>query len=202
MTSALMLSRLRTLLDESEAGFWTDDEAYRALSDGQNEIVNIIFQRDPNSRILKTLWKTKSGTGVSNQAILITDFKELLNAKLAVTTGDDLKPCKVVEYNELFLHNKDNSYLNPIVASPVVYVSASTSLGRLVYFEPSSASSDYTILYITQPTELNGATQPLLPVEAQEAMIIYAFSFLLRKDLRQAEADSAYKLFLDMVNKL
>jgi hypothetical protein len=202
MTSAFLLTRLRTLLDESSAGFWTDDECYRALSDGQNEVVNITLQRNPSNQILKTLWKTKSGTGVTNQAITISDFKELLNAKLAVTTTQDLKPCKVVEYNELFLHNKDNSYLNPIVASPVVYVSATTSLGRLVYFEPSSASSDYTILYITQPTELSGTTQPLLPLEAQEAMIVYAFSFLLRKDLRQAEADSAYKLFLDMVGKL
>src|SRR5574343_1475580 len=101
MTSALLLSRLRTLLDESSVGFWTDTECYAALADGQNEVVNIIFQRDPNNQVLKTLWKVKSGTGVTNQAITISDFKELLNAKLAVTTGQDLKPCKVIQYNEI-----------------------------------------------------------------------------------------------------
>jgi len=40
MTTANLLSRLRTLLDEASAGFWTDVECYAALSDGQKEIVN------------------------------------------------------------------------------------------------------------------------------------------------------------------
>ena len=82
MTSAFLLARLRTLLDESSAGFWTDDECYRALADGQNEIVNIVFQKDPSNQILKTLWKSKEGTNVTNQAITITDFKEFLYLSL------------------------------------------------------------------------------------------------------------------------
>ena len=55
---------------------------------------------------------------------------------------------------------------------------------------------------MTQPTEISAAIEPVLPSEVHEPIIVYAFSFLLRKDLRQVEADSAYKLFLDMVGKL
>jgi hypothetical protein len=203
MTSANLLSRLRTLLDESSAGFWTDNECYAALSDGQNEIVNILFQRDPYNQALKTLWKEVSITGGSNQTISIpSDFKEIINAEIAITTGETKKACKKINYDDLHLQNSENSYLKPIIASPVIYVKSTTSLGRKIYFEPSSASSDYTIVYLTQPIGITNIAQPTLPLETQESMIVYAFSFLLRKDLRQAEADSAYKLFLDMVGKL
>jgi hypothetical protein len=63
-------------------------------------------------------------------------------------------------------------------------------------------NGDYTIVYLKQPTEISGSAEPLLAEETHEAIILYAFSFLLRKDLRQPEADGAYKLFLDMVGKL
>lgn len=203
MNSALMYARLATLLDEANSGFWTDTERYAALSDGQREVFNIVFKKDPHHQILKTLLRDSQATGVSNQAIsLPSDFKEIMSAKIAITTGGTKIPAKPIDYNDTHLQNVNNSYLKPITASPVVYVKGTTSLGRKIYFEPSSASSDYIINYITEPTEITSAISPILPAEAQEPIIVYAFSFLLRKDLRQVEADSAYKLFLDMVGKI
>ena len=204
MTSVLMLARLRTLLDESAAGFWTDTEAYAALSDGQREVFNVVFKRDPHSQTLKNLLRdTADGTAASNQAITLpTDFREFVVAKLAVTTTETKKPCRVIDYNESHFQNQQNTYLAPNKANPVVYVKGTTALGKKIYFEPSSASSDYSITYITQPTEISAAVEPVLPVDAQEPIIIYAFSFLLRKDLRAQEADGAYKIFSDMVGKL
>ena len=39
MTNASLLARLRTMLDEASAAYWTDTEAYQALTDGQNALV-------------------------------------------------------------------------------------------------------------------------------------------------------------------
>ena len=203
MTSVLMLARLRTLLDEASAGFWTEPEEYAALSDGQREVFNIIFKKDPHSQMLKPLLKDKDQTGGSNQAIALpSDFREFVNAKMATTTGGTKIPAKVIDYNDTHLQNVNNSYLKPITASPVVYVKGTTSLGRKIYFEPLSSNADYSITYMTNPTEISSIVEPILPSDTHESIIVYAFSFLLRKDLRQVEADSAYKLFLDMVGKV
>ena len=40
MTTAEMVTRVRSLLDEREAGFWSDAEVLDALNDGQDEVVN------------------------------------------------------------------------------------------------------------------------------------------------------------------
>ena len=202
MTSALMLARLRTLLDEATASFWTDTECYAALSDGQRMVVDGLYQKSPKHHLLKTLFKRATGSDTTSSAITLpTDFKEFVNATYTTLTTEDQKPCRIVNYDAEFLLEKDNSYLAPNRATPVVYLSATTGL-RLIYFEPTSIHADYTIVYLKQPTEIDGSTNPLLPDETHEAIILYAFSFLLRKDLRAQEADGAYKLFLDMVGKL
>ena len=202
MTSANMLARVRTLLDEASASYWTDAECYSALSDGQREVVNIIYQRDRQSQILKTLWLELSDDNVSNQDIAVPDdFKEFINATMSTTLGGTKYTCKIVDYNPAYLRDQENTYLVASARNPSVYIKSSTTLGRLICFEPSSSDSRYTIIYMTQPTEISASVQPLLPADAQEAIIIYAFSFLLRKDERP-EADTVYKIFLDMVGKL
>lgn len=202
MTSTQMLSRLRTLLDENSAGFWTDTECYNALSDGQREVINILFKVNPYHQGLKSLLKTQSAIGVSGTAIsLPSDFKELLNATWSTVTGETQFPCNIKDYDTQFLIDKNNTYLAPHRASPVVYIKAGTTVGRKIYFEPAS-TGDYTFVYLTNPPEIDGSTNPILPVETHEPIIVYAFSFLLRKDLRGAEADGAYKLFLEMASKL
>lgn len=198
MTSVLMLARLRTLLDEATASFWSDTECYTALSDGQREVVNSV----KNPQILKVLLKTATGSNTSGTGITLpTDFREFVNAKWTSVTAGTQYPCSIINYNEQFLRDKDNTYLAPIRLNPVVYLNAITGL-RLIYFEPASANGDYTIVYLKQPTEITAGVDSILSEETHEAIILYAFSFLLRKDLRQAEADGAYKLFLEMVGKL
>ena len=198
MTSALMLSRVRTLLDEASASFWTDTECYAALSDGQREVVNTV----KNPQILKVLLKTLSGSdGTSSAITLPTDFRQFVNATYTTVTTEDQKPCRIVNYDADFLLEKDNSYLAPNRATPVVYINATIGL-RLIYFEPTSIHADYTIKYLKQPTEISGAVEPILPEETHEAIILFAFSFLLRKDLRAQEADGVYKLFLEAVGKI
>lgn len=203
MTSVLMLARLRTLLDEASASFWTDTEAYAALSDGQRAVTDILFAKNRNHHLLKPLLKQVEGSDAHSYDITLpTDFKEFINATYCTVTTEDKFPCEIKDYNTDFLTDKDNTYLTPIRMNPVVYINATTSLGRKIYFEPSSLHSDYIITYLTQPTEIDGSTQPLLPAETQESMILYAFSFLLRKDMRAQEADGVYKLFLEMTSKL
>ena len=203
MTSVLLLSRLRTLLDEAEEGFWTDDECYAALSDAQREAVNNIFARNPFNENLKTLIKTVDGTNVTNQAIALpTAFKDIVTGELAVLTGGTKYPCKVIDYNKDFIDDKNNDYLKPIAASPVVYVKASTVVGRKIYFEPTGANTDYSLLIITNPTEITASINPILPEATHEALIYWAFQFLLRKDLRVEEANGALALFTEMIGKL
>ena len=202
MTSANMLARVRTLLDEASAGFWTDAEIYSALSDGQREVVDILFAKSRKHNLLKSLLKTASDTDTTSSAITLpTDFKEFINASYTTLTTEDKLPCKIVDYDEIFLRDKDNTYLTPIRATPVVYLSATTGL-RLIYFEPTSIHCDYSILYLKQPTEIASGTEPILPPETHEAIIMYAFSFVLRKDMRQAEADSALKTFTNLAGIL
>jgi len=203
MTSLEMLARLETLLDEVGAGFYTSVEKYASLSDGQRAVVNVIYQRDPHNQNLKTLLKTVNGTNVTNQSIALpAAFKEIVTGELAVSTGGTKYPCRVVDYNLEFINDKNNDYLKPIAASPVVYVKASTTIGRLIYFEPTSSVSDYSLLVLTNPTEIAAGTNPVLPDATHEAIIYFAFSFLLRKDLKTTEADGAYKLALETAGKI
>lgn len=202
MTSVEMLARLRTLLDEASAGFWTDTEAYSALSDGQREVVDILFSKNRKHSLLKSLLKTATGSNTTSTGITLpTDFKDFVNAEYASVTGASKMPCKLVDYDEVFLRDKENSYLTPIRATPVIYLNATTGL-RLICFEPTSSASDYNIVYLKQPTEIASGTDPILPVETHEAIIMYAYSFLLRKDLRQAEADSILTVFTNLAGIL
>lgn len=202
MTSALMLARLRTLLDEASASFWTDAEIYSALSDGQREVVDILFAKGRKHNLLKPLLKTATGSDTTSSGITLpTDFKEFINASYTTLTTEDQIPCNVVDYDEIFLRDKDNTYLTPIRATPVVYLKATTGL-RLIYFEPTSSHCDYSIVYLKQPTEIDVSTQPILSPETHESIIMYAYSFLLRKDMRPAEADSALKTFTNLAGIL
>ena len=198
MTTALMLARLRTLLDESAAGFWTETEEYAALSDGQKELSNIVFQKNPHSQILKPLLSSKSGTETTGTEIdLPDDFKAFMNAKWSTVTTSTQYPCRIVNYDAQFIQDKNNTYLAPMRASPVIYV-----VGSTFSFEPVSTVGDYSSIYLSQTTDIDGSTEPILLAEAHESIVIYAFSFLLRKDLRAQEADGVYKTFLDMAGKL
>lgn len=199
-----MVIRVRTLLDETgvTTGFWTDTEAYSALSDGQREVVDILFAKSRKHNLLKVLLKTATGSNTTSIGITLpTDFKEFINAQYTSVTGASKMSCNVVDYDEVFLRDKENTYLTPIRATPVVYLSATTGL-RLIYFEPASLTSDYSIVYLKQPTEISGAVEPILSPETHESIIMYAFSFLLRKDQRQAEADSALKVFTNLAGVL
>ena len=44
MTNANLLARLRTRLDEASASYWTDTEAYQALTDGQNALAALAVE--------------------------------------------------------------------------------------------------------------------------------------------------------------
>ena len=104
MTTANLLARLRTLLDESSASYWTDTECYQALSDGQSAVTNIALSVYRAKKmmlanedvklpyILNELYQERSGTLGTGQTTLVWNTTAIGQVSTAVvndggTTG-------------------------------------------------------------------------------------------------------------------
>ena len=214
MTSAEMLARVRTLLDESSAAFFTDAEIYSALSDGQREVTNFALgvyrqlrAQNVNSQIpeaIKELITTATGTiaAAGLTANLPADYLEWIRADLAHTAGSvDAYPCYYRE-NTLGAFASANTYLAENITNQQHYFTINAT--QVVFFTPGAVSvgSSYTFVYFKKPTEISGAVQPILSDFTHEAIVQYAYAYILGKDQRTTEASNEYGKFRDYLARL
>lgn len=195
MTSAEMLARVRTDLDEVVASFWSDNEVYRALADGQREIATHIFTiwkqkirvnpDEPLPEVLRSLISTDSGTTTKS---LPSDFMSYLT----VYSATNAVPIYVRENWRQTGWMKGNTYSTSTSAQPFCYFNATQ-----IVFE---TAVNWTMEYLKLPTDISGATQPALPITAHNAIIQYAFATLLLKDSNPTAGQELQKFFLLLQN--
>ena len=213
MTSANLLARLRTLLDESAASFWTDAECYAALSDGQREVANITYKiydtlrrvdRDLELpkvlRSLITAVSASTGSGTSFITLAATAWLDIISIQYNHTTGAK-KPVLIRRNRETVLFQNQNTYMadDETNADYWAYISYS---GIIQLSHAADANGTHTVEYLAVPTEIASATDPILPDMCVEAILHYGFAELLKKDQKLQEANQEYNIFIQLVQNL
>ena len=206
MTTAEMLARVRTLIDESFAQFWTATEIYSALTDGQleyaSEIANAYQERlranpkEPIPEVIRPLYQpaTQTLTAGSTTLLLPPDF---LHDMSVYVYGTINKPFFRREISETTLYRQANPYL----AGNYYYIdnNTTTQLGR-INFEISALGSDASVdfNYIKIPPYIDGdatpsSLEPTLLATAHPAIVDYAANFLNKKAKLMATSPNDYK---------
>ena len=192
------------------------------MSDGQREVANfgLLKYRSVEKKDLPLLLTTllvnavgtiteDVGSGIGETYIPVTNFLDLVNVQYAQeSTNNTYYPCRIVEYNsETFWHYHNNSYTAPATTDPVAVIRMSTNLtpdSVNIFLYPLSASvlGGYKITYLIKPTEIASGTEPVLPAFTHEAIVQYAYAFILGKDMRTQEATVEYQKFQDYLTRL
>lgn len=195
MTTANMLSRLRTMLDESSASFWSDTEMYSALADGQREVADHLlmlykqkYKLNPDEELpvgLRTLVSSTTGTGTQNLPADYWQYLSVYTSSVPVFVRQD-GPRKAA--------SRLNTYTASTSAAPFCSFNASQ-----IVFETSVT---WTLEYIKIPTAIAVAVQPTLPDITHNAIVQYALCQLLIKDQKVQEANLEYQKFMQMLINL
>jgi len=197
MKTTELLSRARTLLDESSSGFWEDSEIYRSLSDGIKSLVRIhlaiwkakskVNPSEPLPETLRPLYQTTTGTGTTN---LPPDFMDYLSLK---NTADN-SVIYIRDNSKAKVWEQSNTYLASDSTNPYAYFSDT----QIVL----ETSVSWEMEYLKIPDDVDGSTDPELPDTVREALVDYAFSDLMRKDRKLNESAEAFNRFMQAVQQI
>jgi len=208
MTAVGLLARLRTLFDEDVPEFWTDSVCYTTLSDAQREIINIVtkkFRETPGIDIplvLRPLLLSTTQTGLNGQSFpLPPNFFDELSLKISVTNPGTQFPTYRRLQNENKYYHQNNSYLKSS-NTDIFY----DILPPNLLIESALVNGSITMDYIIRPADIDGIASPnvdpLLDDIAENAMIHFAFAFLLNKSKQYDRADAEMTLFTNFVGLL
>lgn len=210
MTGPNLLARLRTLLDEASAAYWTDAEAYQALADGQNAVIAIALgvyrakklslanQDVPLSPLLQTLYGTQTATVTSgaSTASLTGTVLELVWVKYNHSAATPLYPARLRFHSPASEFKAANSFLVATTTSGEYYIRFANPV---ITFETASTNSASVWLagVLTQPTDIASGQASTIPDSAVPAILQFAFARMLSKDQRVSESQDAFKRFLE-----
>ena len=185
MTAAEMLARLRTLLDETPEGFWDDDtDCYPALSLAQLEVVKTLtpFKSIALRTLLERTAQTAQTFAVNTGLSLPADFYMMWSIK-ANATGGTQHPA----YDRTERHDfEDNPYMSS-EADRLFYTISGDNEALKIYFETAFTNGSITMDYVTKPEDIAGAdgstpaVDPEIDTIAHNAVVYYAFAYLLQK---------------------
>ncbi|MFA5715246.1 MAG: hypothetical protein WC998_05880 [Candidatus Paceibacterota bacterium] len=203
MLTAELLSGLRTLLDEATEEFWTDEECYTALSNGQSEYISIILAQykakslinpsEPIPEILKPLYteSVQSIVGATTLALPPTFLYDI-----SVYLGAPYEKALLKrELSKSRRFEQANIYSS---GNGEYYSIDGTNINLEIDNVPVSLS--VTFDYLVKPTYIGALIEPILPDFTHNSVITYAYAELLKKTgNRFDEADRQFKLFLSLV---
>ena len=203
MTSTEMLSRLRGLLDEATAGFWTDAQLYQYLDSAQNEIISKLLDKQKKLRLamgqdyeietLKPLIKlsTTNISATSNAiTISISDLIEIYRVEIYNSTANLILPLTYIgmeqlkkkNYNTYTAHSYDSSTTTGNVYCAYYQGTVLTSFtnGSFPYNVSGSGGTKIdrmNVYYYSQPTAVSAGQNYTLPTNTHEAGILLAAAF-------------------------
>ncbi|MFC2135986.1 hypothetical protein ACFLTH_15325 [Bacteroidota bacterium] len=189
MTYTVMLAKLRTLLNEASASFWSDTELYASLTDGQQEVANYLVALWKSKggdlpEALKKLFDTDTGTGTKT---LETDFW------IPLTVYTSTLPVLIREDGDEKSTLKYNTYTSSSATQPYCYINAT----QIVL----ETSVTWTMEYLKAVTAIDGSTNPILTADTHETVVQFAFAEMLKKD-NDPRAEAEFQKYLTMVRGL
>ena len=145
MTTVVSLGKLRAILDEAAAGYWTDANLYKYLASGQSQAIQILLKIEEITRKtdgtfrhpdLAPLIKSANLTLVNGTATytLPTGHLRTLSVELDYT-DDALVWATEVSLAELG-HLRANVYSIPTKTDPVFYIATIKTTGKALAFFP------------------------------------------------------------------
>lgn len=192
-----MLAHVRTLLDEASAGYWTDTEIYRSLTNGQTMTASKLHIK--GSSLIENLRKDLAQSEASGWLNLPSDYWFFIGVKYASVGGGTEYPC-LLRRGARF-NKESNAYLAGTSSQPYVYVTDNT-----LDFDPSGSSGmtprTYTLSYYSKPTDISASVEPILLSITHPAITQYAFAELLLKDEKNQESALEFQKYNDMVASL
>ena len=203
MISTVMLSAVRTILDEVTPSFWTDAEIYAALADGQNQVIEKLLEGYRQTGRMKFELKSIEfdDVGTDDNVAVPAGMLELLRATYDYngTTGE--QPCQILSHGKV-LEKEDSSFTTSTAIEPTAYIKSSTDALKIYFLPTKSGTPAYTIWHITKPTDIAAITDATLPVTTHSAIIHYATSRMFEKDQRPQESQQEYGLFIKEIEAL
>lgn len=203
MTTAAMILRCRTLLDEVSEAMWTDVELYQGLADGQQEVANYfvnIYLRlkeqsplTPLPKPLESLYTIASSTTLSGLITNPTGFWHLILATYAYDGGTSYN-CRTQQLSASLLYDIANTYLVATVTNPTVYQATAT---QLLFLPAPSGTANYSVGYLKYPTAISAIVEPTLPEGTHNAIVFFAVAQMLFKDQRVGEAQAKMQDFMN-----
>ncbi len=189
-----LVARVRTYLDEASAGFWTQDEIYKALTDGQREVITFVLavykqklSVNPDEKlpeVLRNCFTTTTGIG---SAALPAGFLFPLSVYTAT----------VPVYTRPDGMQRGASKLNTYLASSAAQPFCSFSATQIVF----ETSVSWTMEYLQTPTsDIDATHDPSLGAISYNAIVEYAAAFLLNKDENPRAQQHLSKFFNEMQN--
>lgn len=185
MTTAQMVAEVRTKLDESSSGFWSDTEIYRALNNGQITTVSKLHSQK-KTHYLSELKSRKTGT--SSDLTLPTDFWQYISCDV------DSDGCLLRTGDRWIKEN--NYYLTGETKQKYIYLD-----GGSIEFSPT-INGIYRFEYYKKPTEVSSTAEPILDDRIHPSIVQYAYSQLLLKDEKHEQSLLELQKYDKMVAEL
>jgi hypothetical protein len=206
MNNTELYERLATLIDESTAQYFTDNERWAALTDGQQEYVSIILSQykakvlinpsEPIPEILRALYVTVISTTGDSFIALPQNF--LYDISLVLGSPYS-RPLLKRELSRTIPFDKANSYSG----ASGYYYSITASQILLEIPQPINPGGlAYTLEYLEKPTKINSNIDPILPEYTHYPIVLFAYAQLLKKSARIQEALYQYQEFIQSIKYL
>lgn len=217
MTQSEAKTRLRNLVNEATAGFYSDTQMYAFLDSGVRQAIVLALAKLENKRkesryarsavleplhTLDTSNTTTTTTGGNRvEYSLPSDYLMTEYCELDVDDRDaeGKYPCVLIDYS-LYKHNDQNSFLRFTYTAPAYYIRAD-KIGFCVDILHGSANM-YSHYYYKSPSAVAGSGDLPLRVEAHEAILKFALADALVMDDRTQEAEIHRNWAIQMMNQL
>jgi hypothetical protein len=217
MTAAQMEAAVHVLLDEvtvplaTGTSFWTDEEVFASLADGQNAAIGALWadynaKRKANPKTLLSdelnavQFRTTADSLAANIVNAPAGYLHLINAAWDHDDTGGMKACLVVTQDER-IFEEDNEFLAATPDMPTVAI-GNPSGTTLFSFRPVySTSAEYQLDYIKTPTDIASGQNATLPVSTHNAIVFYAVSRLLQKDSPNGERAQEIGYYMNLFNQ-
>lgn len=215
MIQSEALSRLRSLLNESTAGYYTDAELYQYLDSGMNIAIQLYLAKMEQARAedkykgsialqpLHTLNATNTTVTNTQEYSLPADFLITDYCEYDVD-GTVLAryPAVLVDYNK-FKYVSQNSFEGFSATNPGYYIRGD----KLGFTETitSGIANGFIHYYYKKPTAITSSTASSeipLKLETHEGIILLAYYLALMKDNRPQEATQEYTKAIGILSQL
>lgn len=197
-TTDTLLAKLRAILDEATAGFWTDAELLYFLNMGQNEAIQILLGKQREMRrldpayshpsLVNSILKTYAiSTSTASSYTLPTDFLQMELVRLGdtVTTTRFLTATEV-PYQTLIKGSINtyiqHSYNSSTYTGQIYYSIIGATLQTSFTTFPNGDFNKIDIWYFYQPAVMTTDVDPVLKNETHEAILNIACGYAHSKN--------------------